>query len=180
MEWMGERVKPQLSGEKTAVVEAVLETFDFDASRLVDMLLEIQRQIPGQHLPKEVASFVSWRLDIPLSRTFDVISFYSALSDTPRGEVVVQFCDSVVCRMTGHHGIEGRLAALLGVVPGEISADGRVYVEAVPCFGACDIAPALRINGKVYGHLDTEVALMSALRTSGALAQGSPVAVEEV
>ena len=33
---------------------------------------------------------------------------------------------------------------------GETSADGLFTLEALRCIGACGIAPALTINGKVY------------------------------
>ena len=36
---------------------------------------------------------------------------------------------------------------------GEITADGNFSLEFVSCIGACDIAPAVRINDKVFGDL---------------------------
>lgn len=167
MTWKGERYRPELSGHEAQSIDKILDGYHFDSSRLVEILLAVQETQPMQYISEPLASYVSNRLQVPLSRTFDVISFYSALSDTPRAKIVVQYCDSLVCRMTGHNKIEGALKKVLSLNASGRTADGRVFVEAVPCFGACDIAPALRINGVVYGHLDTETALVRALAAGG-------------
>ena len=39
---------------------------------------------------------------------------------------------------------------LLGIKPGETSEDGLFTLDALRCIGACGIAPAVSINGKVY------------------------------
>ena len=38
----------------------------------------------------------------------------------------------------------------LGVKPGETTEDGLFTLDALRCIGACAIAPAVSINGKVY------------------------------
>ncbi len=169
MVWLGERVEPALDEQKRKIVDEGIAKFNSDQTRLVDILLCIQNEMSMQYISKEVASYLSWKLDIPLSRTFDVISFYGALSDTPRGTFVVQYCDSVVCRLTGHTEIEARLVELLGVKPRETSKSGSVWLESVPCFGACDISPAIRINGVVYGRLTDVNKIEDALKRSGLL-----------
>ena len=42
--------------------------------------------------------------------------------------------------------------------------DGRFSIEQVPCFGACDVSPAVRVNGVVYGHLDSEECILDMLQ----------------
>ena len=39
---------------------------------------------------------------------------------------------------------------MLGIGPGETTEDGLFTIEAVRCIGACALAPAMSINGKVY------------------------------
>lgn len=38
---------------------------------------------------------------------------------------------------------------------GTVTYDGRFTIEKVSCFGACDRAPAVKINKIVYGPLKT-------------------------
>ena len=35
--------------------------------------------------------------------------------------------------------------------------DGRFSIEQVPCFGACDVSPAVRVNGVVQGEVNGKV-----------------------
>jgi NADH-quinone oxidoreductase subunit E len=61
--------------------------------------------------------------------------------------------------------LAARLKELLGIDFGETTYDGRFTLEKITCFGACDRAPAVRINGKVYGKLDSMVKLRELLRS---------------
>ena len=56
------------------------------------------------------------------------------------------------------------LKRLLNLEVGEVTYDGRFSIEKVPCFGACDVSPAVRVNGVVYGHLNSEERIMDMLR----------------
>ena len=42
----------------------------------------------------------------------------------------------------------------LGIKVGETTADGLFTLDALRCIGACGIAPAISINGKVYPKMD--------------------------
>jgi len=55
------------------------------------------------------------------------------------------------------------LKELLGIDLNEVTYDGRFTLESVTCFGACDMAPAVRINGKVYGYLTNKAKIENLL-----------------
>ena len=46
--------------------------------------------------------------------------------------------------------------SLLGIKPGQTTEDGLFTLDALRCIGACGIAPAVSINGKVYPKVDVE------------------------
>ncbi len=137
-------------------IDSIITSYENNSTKLVGILLEVQDNIPKQYLPLEVAAYISQKMNIPLSRIYDVISFYAALSDVPRADYVVQLCDSVVCKVTGNTSLKDSLQDILGIGVNEISDDGKYCIESTACFGACDIAPAIRINGKVFGHLTSK------------------------
>ncbi len=145
-------------------IDAVFDKYNRDSSRLVNILLEIQEIVPKQFIPREIASYVDHNLDIPPSRVYDVISFYAALSTTPRADYVIQVCDSVVCKVVGNEPLKNTLESIFGIKIGEITQDSKYALEYTPCFGACDIAPAIRVNGKVFGHLTDESKIKDALK----------------
>ena len=55
-------------------------------------------------------------------------------------------------RLTAFVGID-RLTEVLGIKPGECTADGKFSLEACRCIGACGLAPVLTVNDEVYGRL---------------------------
>lgn len=144
-----------LTGELALKIDEIIEGYKNNSTKLVGILLDIQDIVPKQYIPREVAAYVSEKMNIPLSKVYDVISFYAALSDVPRADYVIQLCDSVVCKVTGNTILRDAVTSLLGIKEQEATGDGRYWLEYTPCFGACDISPAMRINGKVYGHLNT-------------------------
>ena len=44
----------------------------------------------------------------------------------------------------------------LGIGPGETTSDERFSFELTNCIGACDVAPSMLIDDKVFGHLTRE------------------------
>ena len=57
------------------------------------------------------------------------------------------------------------LQDLLDIKIGEITYDGRFTLERTTCYGACDRAPSVRINGHVYDHLDSTEKIEALLRS---------------
>lgn len=144
-------------------IDTIINNYQSNSTRLVDILLDIQDVVPKQYIPREIASYVSEKMNIPLSKVYDVISFYAALSDVPRADYVIQLCDSVVCKVTGNTILQDTITELLGIKEQESTSDGKYWLEYTPCFGACDISPAMRINGKVYGHLTSQASVKAVL-----------------
>ena len=73
MAWMGERKDSVLQESISQSIDCILFKFGNDPTRLIDILLEVQSEMDRQYLSKEVASYISRKLDIPLSRTYDEI-----------------------------------------------------------------------------------------------------------
>ena len=59
-------------------------------------------------------------------------------------------CLGTACYVKGSQGVIDKFCEVLGVQPGETTADGMFTIDALRCIGACGIAPAVQINGKVY------------------------------
>lgn len=155
-----------LTPELAQKIDKIFEENNYDSSRLINILLDIQEIVPRQYIPKEIASYVNKKLDVPFSRVYDVISFYTALSSKPRAEYVIQVCQSVVCKVVGNVTLKDSLEKILGIAVDEVTPDERYCLEYTSCFGACDVAPAMRINGEVYGNLTTEDKIKDALKSA--------------
>jgi [NiFe] hydrogenase diaphorase moiety large subunit len=75
-----------------------------------------------------------------------VVSFYSFLSDKPKGKVVIRLCNDIIDRMQGADRVAQAFSDALGISFGETTPDGAISLEHTPCIGLCDQAPAALIN----------------------------------
>jgi len=86
----------------------------------------------------------------------ELATFYDFVYREPVGRYVIHVCDGVVCWMFEGDSILGYLCRALGVEPGATTADGLFTVLPASCIGYCDRAPAMLINGQLYGSLNPE------------------------
>ena len=145
-----------LTEERKAAIEHVLEAHDYDGTQIVGILLDVQNLEPMHYVSEEAACFVAKRLRMRITNVYDILCFYDRLSYEPRARYPIEVCDSAACRVNDSRRLAAMLKEILGIDFGETTYDGRFRLERVTCFGACDSAPAVRICGKIYGHLDTE------------------------
>ena len=79
-----------------------------------------------------------------------VVTFYSFFSLTPKGRFVIGCCLGTACYVKGAQQVIDKFSEELGIKPGQTTDDGMYTLDALRCIGACGIAPAVSINGKVY------------------------------
>jgi NADH-quinone oxidoreductase subunit E len=81
---------------------------------------------------------------------------YTMIFRRPVGRHVILLCDSVSCWVMGYEKLLEHLRTRWGVGSGETTADERFTLLPTACLGACDHAPALMIDGVLYGDLTVE------------------------
>jgi [NiFe] hydrogenase diaphorase moiety large subunit len=143
------------SANPTLPVQAVLARHGADPHALVQMLRELQAV--QTWLPRESLGQVAAALGLTLAQVQGVASFYRFLHTRPVGVYRVLFSDNVTDRMLGSEALMAELCRRLGVLPGELGADGLVSVDKTSCTGLCDQGPALLINHQwAVTRLDAE------------------------
>ena len=137
------------------VLQAIQEVGN-TKDKLIEVLLKIQDNSNDNCITEEQLEEISKELGIPLSKVFGVASFYSLLSTQKRGENVIQICNSGPCYIRGSRNVVEIFESVLGIKMGEVTDDEKFSLEFTSCIGACDVAPAVKINGEVYGNLDNQ------------------------
>ena len=94
-------------------------------------------------LPEDVAAEVARSLRVPLADVHGVIEFYSLFSNEPLGKKVIRVCTDQACALKDAKGILDHLCFHHGIQPGQTTAGQAVTVEASPCLGLCELAPAV-------------------------------------
>ncbi len=104
-------------------------------------------------LDREAMSGLADQCRLPLNEVFGVATFYAFLPVSPAGKNIIRVCRCLPCHLKDAQAVIGSIKKELGIVPGETTRDGKFSFELVSCIGACDQAPAMMINDKLYGNL---------------------------
>lgn len=139
-----------INDEKYAVLEAYIHKLKDKKGALIEVLHKAQEIF--KYLPNEVQSFIAEKLDIPLSKVYGVVTFYSYFTTEPRGEYVINVCMGTACFVRGAAAVLEEFQNKLNIKVGETTPDGKFTLEVLRCVGACGLAPVVTINDRVYGH----------------------------
>lgn len=129
-------------------ITEIVNRYKGEGTPLMMILSDIQKEYG--YIPLEVQELVSLLTGIPVSEIYGVVTFYSFFSLTPKGKYVVGVCLGTACYVKGSQLVLDKFEELLGIKPGETTPDGLFTLDALRCVGACAIAPAVSINGKVH------------------------------
>ena len=117
-------------------------------------ILHYAQEIYG-YLPDNVQWHIAQKLDLPSSRVYGVVSFYSFFTMIPRGEHVVNVCTGTACFVRGADKLVEVLESQLKIKAGETTPDNLFTLETLRCVGACGLAPVIIVDGQVHGRLHT-------------------------
>ena len=141
-----------LSDAAVAKINEICDRYVNERTPLMMILSDIQKEYG--YIPLDVQQIVSKRTGISVSEIYGVVTFYSFFSLKPKGKYVVGVCLGTACYVKGAQQVIDKFAEILGIAPGETTEDGMFTLDALRCIGACGIAPAVSINGKVYPKVE--------------------------
>jgi NADH-quinone oxidoreductase subunit E len=121
------------------------------ASSLIAVLQDIQRHF--HYLPGEALKETAVALQVPLSKVYSVATFYNAFSLVPRGEHICRICMGTACHIKGAPIVLEQAEKMLGIKPGQTTADLKYSLEVVNCVGACALAPVMIVDKKYYANV---------------------------
>ena len=135
-------------------INEICDRYAEEKTPLMMILSDIQKEYG--YIPLEVQEIVSQRTGISVAEIYGVVTFYSFFSLSPKGKYVIGVCLGTACYVKGAGQILDKFSEVIGIKPGETSQDGLFTLDALRCIGACGIAPAVTINGKVYPKLTVD------------------------
>ena len=138
----------KLQEQAVKLIYEICDRYRDEKTPLMMILSDIQNEYG--YIPLEVQEIVSRQTGISVAEIYGVVTFYSFFSLTPKGKYVIGCCLGTACYVKGAQQVIDKFSELLGVGPGQTTEDGLFTIDALRCIGACGIAPAVSINGKVY------------------------------
>lgn len=134
------------------VIDPIIDKHRNEPGNLIPVLHDIQNEVG--YLPPEIQQYVADEMNVPLSKIYGVVTFYSFFSLIPKGEHTIGVCMGTACYVKGAEDIVAEVKDQLGGVDlGETSEDGRFTLTITRCLGTCSLAPVMMIDDEVYGNL---------------------------
>lgn len=160
-----------LSEAAVKKINEICDRYVDEPTPLMMILSDIQKEYG--YIPLEVQEIVSERTGIPVAEIYGVVTFYSFFSLKPKGKYVIGCCLGTACYVKGAQMVIDKFSDILGIKAGETTEDGLFTLDALRCIGACGIAPAVSINGKVYPKVavDSVAKIIEEYKTKEAAAQ---------
>jgi [NiFe] hydrogenase diaphorase moiety large subunit len=148
-------------------IAAWVEKYGYTQDNLIPILQEIQTSYA--FISESAMQIVADYLDIHPSEVYSVVSFYSFLDHTPKGQFVFRLCRSLSCEMADKDRLAQQLENDLGIKFGQTTPDGWFSLEWTNCLGMCDQGPALLVNDQMYTRVTPgkASAIISACRNGG-------------
>ena len=141
-----------MDAQKTATMERIYEKCVFNEDNIITVLQEIQKEFG--YIQEEVVNWFAKRSNIPASKFYGVVTFYSQFHQKPRGKNIVTVCCGTVCHVKGSSRLISKIQEDLKLKDGQdTTKDMNFTLERVNCVGACSIAPVVLINDKVRGKV---------------------------
>ena len=114
--------------------------------------------LPALHVTQDALGYISQQamkdiaelLELSPAAVLDVVSFYTHFWTHPKGAKVITVCRSLSCELAGGGGVLQALKEKLGIDEHETTADGRYSLMTEECLAACDHAPCMLINERMY------------------------------
>lgn len=119
------------------------------------IVLQKTQEIFG-YIPELSVKIIAETLNLPESEIYGIITFYSQFTLTPKAKYNIDICLGTACFVLGSQTVLDKILNKLGVQVGEMTSDGKWIVTTCRCLGCCGLAPAITINGEVYGKLTAD------------------------
>ena len=143
-----------LTAQERTEIETKLADYPNKQAMSIEAMLLIQRY--RGWVSEESLRDISELLGLSVADLDGIATFYNLIRRKPVGRHVALICDSVSCWIMGCERMTHHLCSRLGTKLGETTADGRFTLLPIVCLGACDHAPTMMIDGRLYEDLDEQ------------------------
>lgn len=139
------------SGDKRfKILETTMKEHQLLPGALIEVLHAAQ-ELFG-YLELDLLYFIARGMKLPPSKVYGVATFYHLFSLKPKGQHTCVVCTGTACYVEGAGKLLGAVEHAAGIKDGETTTDGRLSLFTARCLGACGLAPAVVLDGRMKGH----------------------------
>jgi len=141
-----------MNPQDLAFIDATLKELGSSREAVIPILQKFQEH--WRWLPPEALEELCRRSEITPAQVASVSTFYTQFRHTPIGEHVICVCRGTACHVKGAELVQDAFARHLNIPEGSDTSPDKLFtIEEVACLGCCTLAPVVKIDEAVYGHL---------------------------
>jgi len=141
----------EFTADQVVKLETIIAKHKAKQGGLIPVLEEAQ--VALESLPISVQKKIARELNLPFSRVYGVVTFYSFFTMTPRGRHTARVCLGTACYVRGGKALADALKKEFGVEEGGTTPDRKFTYETIRCFGACGLGPVVVVDADVHGRM---------------------------
>lgn len=145
-----------ITPEQFALVDTVIAEHKGVPGSLITVL-RLCQDIVG-YFPPGLITHIADGMNLPVSKVYGVISFYSLFSLKPKGRHKIRVCTGTACYVRGVREVLDRVERRFDVKAGGTCESGRFSLEPVRCLGACGLAPVMVVDRDTHGGVTPDSA----------------------
>ncbi|MGA7161382.1 MAG: NAD(P)H-dependent oxidoreductase subunit E [Bacteroidota bacterium] len=152
----------QIPPHELQEIDSVVARHKNKHGELLGILEETQLLNEHKYLSEDALNHVALKTGVPLSRIYNVVTFYSFFNLKPQGKHTITVCRGTACHTKGSKTLHGDLGLMLGcskeLEQGEsffTTKDNQFTISTVACFGQCALAPVIAVDEVIYSNMTT-------------------------
>jgi NADH-quinone oxidoreductase subunit E len=139
---------------ETNAIDSAIEKYSDKQEALLSILHEIQKAQGS--ISEEAATYVSRKLELPVSQVFSAASFYKAFSLEPHGKHHIRVCTGTSCYLHSSEKIFERLGRELNIAGEGVTEDRQFSLEKVRCMGCCNAGPVMTVDEQLCESISVD------------------------
>lgn len=133
---------------ETEAIDRVLEHHEYRHENIIAVMQDVQ--VIENYLPEDVLRYIARKMEISLTRIYDIATFYKAFSLVPRGRHIIKVCCGTACHISGAESNIDQIKRVLNVEEGKTTEDRMFSLETVNCLGTCALAPVIAVGEEYH------------------------------
>lgn len=129
-------------------IDTILEKHEYRHAHIIGIMQDVQSV--ENYLPEEALRYIARKMELSLTKIFDIATFYKAFSLEPRGKHTIKVCCGTACHLGGAVQALEQFNRILKIREGETTDDRMFSLETVNCLGACALAPVVAVGNDYH------------------------------
>jgi len=123
-----------------------------------EMLVQILHALVKEftYISERAIRLIAKEINLSRAEVHGVVSFYHDFRTQPAGKKIIKICQAEACQAMGSRDLTSHAEKVLGIALNKTSKNQKHTLEPVYCLGNCAHSPAIMINEKVYGKVDSD------------------------